>query len=163
MLYFSYGSNMSIKRMVARVRSAKKISTGVLTNHRLLFHKISIDRSGKCDAYRTNNSEDIVYGVLYSLDQSEIEKLDRAEGLGSGYDKKEIEIEGTDGELVNSFTYLATNIDKILIPFSWYKYHVLHGAVENKLPINYITYIDSFDSKTDPRSSKVEEELSIYQ
>ena len=50
MLYFSYGSNMSIKRIIDGVPSAKKIGVGKLLSHELKFHKVSNkDGSAKCD------------------------------------------------------------------------------------------------------------------
>jgi hypothetical protein len=53
-------------------------------------------------------------------------------------------------------------IEKSLLPFSWYKYHVLHGAMENNLPPDYISFIDSFNSVTDPDKENAADELSIY-
>jgi len=68
MHYFSYGSNMSIKRLLSRVPSAKKIAIGKLEMHQLTFHKKSSnDRSAKCDANETANPEHYIHGVLFDI------------------------------------------------------------------------------------------------
>ena len=161
-LYFSYGSNMSSRRLKNRVESANVISTGILEKYKLKFHKISEDGSGKCDAYFTNVLNDKINGVIYSIHEKDLDKLDDCEGLDKGYKKENVDIIKANGEKVKAFTYIATNIEKSLLPFSWYKYHVLHGAVENDLPHDYITFIDSFKSEDDEKMERVAIELSIY-
>lgn len=59
--YFAYGSNMSFKRLKKRVKSAKPKGRGVLRCHRLEFHKVSKDRSGKCDIPLATEA-DVVWG-----------------------------------------------------------------------------------------------------
>ena len=161
-LYFSYGSNMSSMRLKKRVESAEVISSGILENHKLVFHKKSKDGSGKCDAFFTDSVNDRVYGVIYSIHKKDIKKLDRCEGLNSGYKKEDVDIDIANDEKVKAFTYIATDIEKSLLPFSWYKYHVFHGAVENNLPSDYISFIDSFNSVDDPDEERAADELSIY-
>jgi hypothetical protein len=64
MLYFSYGSNMSIKRFLKRIPSAKRIAVAKLSYHELKFHKKSTkDGSGKCDIAETHNPDKIFFGV----------------------------------------------------------------------------------------------------
>ena len=161
-LYFAYGSNMSSRRLKNRVESANVISTGILEKYKLKFHKISEDGSGKCDAFFTDNPTDNIYGVIYSIHENDLKRLDSYEGLNDGYKKENVDIIIANGEKVKAFTYIATNIEKSLLPFSWYKYHVLHGAVENDLPHDYITFIDSFKSEDDEKMERVAIELSIY-
>jgi len=162
-LYFSYGSNMSSKRLKKRVRSAEVISRGILVGHELKFHKKSKkDGSGKCDAFFTDNPTDNIYGVIYSINEKDLDKLDKFEALGHGYEKKPVVIKRFNGNDVKAFTYYATDIDEGLKPYTWYKYHVLHGAVENNLPPDYISFIDSFNSNADPDKENAVDELSMY-
>jgi len=86
-LYFAYGSNMSSRRLKNRVESANVISTGILEKYKLKFHKISEDGSGKCDAYFTNVLNDKINGVIYSIHEKDLDKLDDCEGLDKGYTK----------------------------------------------------------------------------
>ena len=161
-LNFSYGSNMSLGRLINRVSSAEVISFGFLERHKLKFHKKSIDGSGKCNAYFTDEPNDKIYGVIYSIKETDLNKLDRCEGRGSGYEKKDVIIKRINSDGIKAFTYCATDLEKGLKPYTWYKYHVLHGAVENSLPPDYISFIDSVHSKADPDKERVADELSIY-
>jgi hypothetical protein len=56
MLYFAYGSNMSVSRLVARTPSAQPLGRCALRGHQLRFHKVGGDGSAKCDAFHTGNS-----------------------------------------------------------------------------------------------------------
>ena len=162
-LYFSYGSNISSRRLKNRVETARVISSGILGKHKLVFHKKSKDGSGKCDAYYTNKPKDKIYGVIYSIHKKDLNKLDSVEGCGRGhYKNKEVVIKCFNGETVNAFTYCAENIVEGLKPYLWYKYHILYGAVENNLPSQYISFIDSVNANVDPDVNRVTVELSIY-
>ncbi|MDX5151537.1 MAG: gamma-glutamylcyclotransferase family protein [Acidiferrobacterales bacterium] len=162
MYYFSYGSNMSLRRLRARTPSAKCIDTGVLEEHQLVFHKSGRDNSAKCDAHHTGDSEHFVIGVLYEIHPDEKPALDKAEGLGSGYEIKEVLIKLDNGSLVEAFTYYAIHIDASLKPFDWYKEHVIVGAKENALPKDYIEAIQSIEIIQDNDTERRERELSIY-
>ena len=154
---------MSSRRLKKRVRSAEVISRGILVGHELKFHKKSKkDGSGKCDAFFTDSIYDRVYGVIYSIKDEDLPKLDRCEGLGYGYEKKDVVIKILNDEEIKALTYFATDIKAGLKPYTWYKYHVLHGAVENNLPPDYISFIDSFNSVDDPDKENATDELSIY-
>lgn len=162
MFYFSYGSNMSIKRLQVRVPSASFFSVATLHEHDLRFHKISKDGSGKCDAHETNNPEHFVLGVVFEIAEYEKPELDRIEGLGCGYEQKEIELIMQSGEIIKAATYYATNIDPVLKPYHWYKHHVLIGAQENELPNEYVEKISNIESIVDPRAERNELEMAIY-
>lgn len=163
MLYFAYGSNMSTARLTRRVPSAVPESTGRLYGHRLAFHKPGRkDGSGKCDAYVTGDESDHVTGVVYRIDPDHRHLLDRIEGLGSGYEAKEVQIKTLSGKEVTAFTYYATSIDTDLKPFHWYKEHVVRGAREHALHHEYIENLLSVESVTDPDLKRTQIELSIY-
>ena len=163
MHYFSYGSNMSSKRLLERVPSAKKVSTGVLANHDLRFHKVGkIDGTAKCDAMETGNPEHAVHGVLYRLCESEKPHLDRVEGLGKGYEEKRVSVKMDCGNVIEAYTYYATHIDPALKPLGWYKEHVLRGAEEHGLPETYIRTIESIEHYEDADKARHTKELAIY-
>jgi gamma-glutamylcyclotransferase len=161
--YFSYGSNMSIKRLLDRVPSAKKVGVGILEMHDLKFHKISNnDGSAKCDACETGNPEHKLYGVVFDISEQEKPVLDKKEGLGYGYEQKEVRILLNNGITIDAFTYYATNINPELKPFDWYKEHVLRGARENELPIEHIRNIEIIEHVEDSDAERRNKELSIY-
>jgi hypothetical protein len=162
MLYFSYGSNMSQKRLLARVSSASFVVTAKLKQHDLRFHKQGMDGSGKCDAYQTDNPDHHIIGAIYDINEVEKPILDAKEGLGNGYDEKRVLLTLSSGEAIKAFTYFATNIDKSLKPYEWYKYHVLQGATENELPEEYIQNIINIESISDPEKERHACEMAIY-
>lgn len=146
--YFAYGSNMLTRRLQERTPSASVSTTGHVKCHRLTFNKVSTDGSGKCDIEETEQDTDIVYGVIFSIKCDDKSELDKAEGLGKGYDEKLIDIETTEG-VIQALTYTATRTEKGLQPYHWYKTLVINGAIEHKLPDNYIEWIRTTNSKED--------------
>ena len=161
MKYFAYGSNMSLKRLQDRVPSAVPIGTFSLPNHKLIFHKHGRDDSAKCNAHLTHDPSDTVLGRLYEIDETEKPALDRAEGLGNGYDEKVIRVFNTKHSF-KAVTYCATNINNTLKPFTWYKQHVLIGAREADLPEEYICAIESIPAIKDHDKAREAEQLSIH-
>ena len=86
MNYFAYGSNLLTRRLRARVPSARPLGPALLKGHRLAWHKISRDGSGKCDI--TPDPGGTVWGVVFEIDPQKKCGLDRTEALGFGYDVK---------------------------------------------------------------------------
>lgn len=162
LLYFSYGSNMSTPRIKKRIESATVISTAHLIEHSLRFHKKSADGSAKCDIEHTKNPDDVVYGVMFEILAREKRILDEYEGLGNGYEEKQVSIIIPDGEALVATTYYATHIDASLMPYHWYKEHVLRGAREHALPPEHIAAINAVTSIADPIQENHMKELSIY-
>jgi cation transport regulator ChaC len=111
-----------------------------LTGHQLRFHKKSKDGSAKCDAFRTGDEGDIVCGVLFEIAQNEKTQLDRAEGLGKGYDYQVIEVQRADGSVCEAHAYVASPayVDTSLNPTAAYMQFVLDGAREHRLPSGYV-------------------------
>jgi len=162
MKYFAYGSNMSLARLKERVPSAVRVGTFSLGRHSLRFHKSSKDGSGKCDAFQTSNPKDSVIGALFEIDKREKKALDKAEGLGYGYEEKIVEVQSSTGELVEATTYYATRINSSLKPYSWYLYHVIVGARETNVPEAYFNYIQAFESIEDTNTKRDSAQRAIY-
>lgn len=152
---------MSSKRLVARLLSAKVVTTGFVTGYKLTFDKVSKDGSGKCDCEHTGNVDDRVYGVIFKVEHNERAALDRFEGAGKGYEPLSVRVEtATDG--IYALTYVATKKQAGLQPYQWYKQHVLVGAREANLPENYIRAIEAVVSIDDPDPARAEKELRAY-
>jgi len=161
--YFSYGSNMSSKRLLARVPSARKVGVGVLSHHELRFHKASHkDGTAKCDARETGNADHCIHGVVFLIDPAEKPYLDKVEGVGVGYEEKFVTVQLEDGSAVEAYTYYATSIDPALKPFCWYKEHVMIGAREHALPADYVAQIECIEVLDDEDLQRREMELAIY-
>jgi hypothetical protein len=160
--YFAYGSNMSLSRLRERAASAQLLGSCILRAHDLRFHKVSRDRSAKCDAFYTENPEDYILGVLFEMRSSDKKYLDAAEGLGHGYDEKYVIVEDDDGNEITAITYYALVIDAAIKPYSWYKNHVLIGAKESSLPESYIQKIEAVECIEDPDRERDTEQRDIH-
>jgi hypothetical protein len=160
--YFAYGSNMASHRLLQRLPGARHVEVGILTGHHLRFHKNDSGLSGKCNIELTDDLRDEVFGVVYQISNEDKQLLDRIEGLGTGYDEKIVSITTLSGALLTSVTYFAIDIDHSLVPYHWYKQHVLRGAIEHRLPAEYISKIESIESQEDPDQHRSHREQSIY-
>ena len=160
--YFAYGSNMASTRLRERVPSAELVTTGYLLKHRLCFHKVGMDGSAKCDAFYTGGDRDLVLGAIYRIDPSDKDSLDRTEGLGKGYEEKQVSLFSAAGAEMKAFTYVATAMNETLQPFHWYKGHVLIGAREHRFPEEYVTRFLSVESVDDPDRERAEREMSLH-
>jgi hypothetical protein len=138
--YFAYGSNMLTARLRFRVPSCEFVSIARLPKHQLRFHKKSRDGSSKCDASYTGAELDVVWGVVFDIAASEKSKLDKAEGLGGGYNAHSVLVMTPTGKSLEAATYLAdaTAIVNDLAPYTWYKEFVQQGAEEHGLPEDYV-------------------------
>ena len=140
--------------------SAKYISVASLYGHKLKFHKKSKYGSAKCDAFCTNDSNDVMHGVIFEILSSEKPALDIKEGLGNGYEEKYVTVVSESGEEYKIVTYYATSIDASLKPCDWYIEHVIRGAQEHGLPTEYIEEIKAIESISDP--DNYDTEMQIY-
>jgi hypothetical protein len=155
-VYFAYGSNMSTARLRQRMPSCQPLGIATLPGHELRFHKRSIDKSGKCNAFASGNNNTVM-GVLFSFDPAERTKLDAAEGVGSGYEHAMVTVINDKGRRQKVLTYLATPayIDDSLKPYGWYRDFVLAGGTEHGLPPEYIAeYIQSVEAIDDPNQAR---------
>lgn len=153
--YFAYGSNMLKERLCAAERcpSAVVIGTGYVEGRRLTFDKVSQDGSGKCDAEPTRRSSDRVYGVLFDVALAERDSLNKAEGLGKGYEEETVRVVTAQGS-VDAVTFIATRKEPALRPYHWYKALTVAGAVEQQLPAGYVEWLRTADSVEDPDSER---------
>lgn len=162
MKYFAYGSNMSVPRLTQRLPSTKFIGAYQLSGFLLKFHKASCDGSGKCDAFETNEQSDFIIGVLFDIDENEKPILDKIEGVGQGYEEKTVIVENNEGEKQAAYLYIATDINQNLAPYDWYKNHVLTGAKNAKLPLDYIEKIAAVKAKPDQNTERSTKEYRVY-
>lgn len=161
--YFAYGSNMSIARLRQRVPGAVALGCHALKKYDLRFHKSGSDGSGKCDAFYTGDGDDVVFGALFEISPDEKPALDKAEGLGHGYNQKDVTVFAANGFPIKSITYTAARIDECLKPYSWYVNHVLVGARETFLPENYIrSKISTVEFRQDTDEERDSNERAVH-
>ncbi|MBD2720001.1 gamma-glutamylcyclotransferase [Synechococcus sp. FACHB-909] len=134
-------------RLCQRVPGAQLVGTATLHGHALRWHKVAKDGSGKCNIVAAEPSS-VVHGVLYEIPAHEKKHLDRAEGLGFGYEEKPVLVEFNTG-MLKATAYVATHIDDSILPFTWYKALVIAGAMEHGLPMAYVNGLGAIDAKLD--------------
>lgn len=167
--YFAYGSNMSSLRLkdLNRCPSASFLEIGKIEGYRLLFNKISRkDGSSKANIRHTEASEDIVWGVIFEIEESQKLALEVAEGKGSGYNEYIITIIDKHGQQHDCIAYIANDaryLNDNLLPFDWYKDHCILGAKEHGLQEDYVNTIEAHLFQADTDIERKSRELSIYE
>lgn len=158
--YFAYGSNLLPGRLLARTPSASLLSTAVLSEHQLCFHKRGGDQSGKCDAFYTGDPTHRVYGAIYEISPSERRILDQIEG--AGYRTVDQVVSTAEGE-VEAFLYQAMDswVDKSLLPFDWYREFVLQGARFHGFERAYVNTIETVSFTSDPDPVRRKQNIEI--
>jgi gamma-glutamylcyclotransferase len=135
-LYFAYGSNMSFNRISERINIVETVNIGFLLDYKLLWNKKSVDGTGKANIVYSRNN--VVWGVVYKLYEYYMDKLDQIE---EGYERKSFEVITEEGK-IEANAYISYKLTDAY-PTKYYKEFVFKGAVEHKLPDEYINYLTS--------------------
>lgn len=157
-IYFAYGSNMLTERLRDRCRSARAIGIAVAAEYAVEFSKKSDDKSGKATLYKAGEPGKQAYGVLFEIENRDLADIDSAEDKGRGYnrfDNFSVTL-FADGKQVQLKTYIASAdaIDASLKPYDWYQALVVCGAMQHKLPKEYIASLREFASIVDPKPDR---------
>ena len=150
MHYLAYGSNLHPLRLGLRVPDARLIGTTRLDGWHPVFHKYSKDGSTKCHIQHTGHAHDVAYGAVFAMPRNQVHRLDAAEGLGAGYNKRSMTVD-VDGAPLSVFTYLAdpSYLMPHLLPYHWYKNLVLAGARYLHFPAAYVAALQAVASTCD--------------
>ena len=154
--YFAYGSNMLTERLKDRCPGAKEIGPAFADGMVIEFSKRSKDDSGK--ATLSMKADCITPGVLFEIPKTERAKLDRHEGVGTGYKRcdafpvRPVYGDGT----ITAVTYLATDMDRSLKPYDWYLALVIAGACKHELGEAYMSSLRRVAYRPDPDDRRKE-------
>ena len=144
MKIFCYGSNMNTERITERCSSSRFISRAKVNGYKLVFNKKSKDKSGKANLIYTGDKS-LVWGVIFDISEDQKPLLDKAEGLGRGYDEYKLIVINDLEQEIECVCYIATDekyLDNNLKPYDWYKEYCLIGAKQHNLPEDYILTLD---------------------
>ncbi|MGZ5451667.1 MAG: gamma-glutamylcyclotransferase family protein [Thermoanaerobaculia bacterium] len=132
-----------------------------LHGHALKFHKRSVDGSAKCNFVAAPGG--VVIGAIFEVPSDEKQELDRAEGLGDGYEEQEVKVVAEDGEERRVVAYVATSahMDGRLQPYTWYREYVIRGARAHGFPSVYIEAIAAVAAIPDPDQRREARELAV--
>ncbi len=150
---FAFGSNMCSGRF--RDYGVSPEGPGraaVLPGYRLQFNKKSTeDKSGKANVAPLEGSD--VWGVLYSISDNDLNKLDEGEG---GYRRVRMRVRLTGNTNADAWVYVAQkpSNDVRLRPYTWYKRFLVEGAREHSLPAEYIATLENIDATQDANGER---------
>ena len=157
---FAFGSNMCSGRFRDyRVSTEGPGRAALLCDHLLLFNKKSVnDKSGKANVAARAGSD--VWGVLYTIPDSDLGKLDKGEG---GYRRVRLSVRQTDGTSTDAWVYVAKKPDNdpALRPYTWYKRFLVEGAREHSLPAEYIANLESIIAVQDANVERDREKRAL--
>lgn len=128
-LYFAYGSNLLIERLQNRVScfgTVTVVKTFVLNNYNLVFNV----KGGYANIIPLNGS--IVEGVLYELNETQIEELDKYEGC-----YRRVYFKQGNDRFISYICHPYFVEDKLTIPSLLYLNIIIDGAMANKLKFTY--------------------------
>ena len=144
-----------LRRILPPILEPLPVGLAYLYGYRLHFCKWGRDGSGKCGVATSAYGSDVLPGVLYQIDAAEQAALDRAEGLGNGYELAWERIRCHGRLWREAFFYMPTRIDESLRPWSWYRDLVLAGARQNGLPRYWRRRLLSVRCWSDPELSRL--------
>lgn len=163
MKIFAYGSNMFTNKLKINAPSASKICNAFIKGYILKCNKKSADQSAKGNIIRTGNEEDVVWGVIWTIDEQDKLTLDLAEGLGQGYIEETLSFLDSENGTHEAQVYIADNsaIADGLHPYDWYKEYIISGAVENNLAQDYIEKLKLIDFIEDTNEERRKKHFEI--
>jgi uncharacterized protein (TIGR00369 family) len=138
-LYFAYGSNMATARLRARAVSARSLGAARLEGFSWRCNKYSLDGTAKANLGREDADE--TWGVLYEIEGTDLEALDRSEG---GYERIAVVVRLGDGAPREAYTYVSQRLcEPDVVPADWYLALVVAGAREHALPEDWVRSIEA--------------------
>jgi hypothetical protein len=148
--YFAYGSNMCQSQMLSRCPSAIGISTGVLSDSRLVFNRRGSYRPGGVASIQSA-SDERVYGVIWKISAAEFQHLDETEDKDA-YQREEMTVHSLKGETYRCQVYRAIP-EGIVAPDPQYLEELVHCAKEAVLPPDYISSLERLISQPTKKES----------
>ena len=145
--YFAYGSNMYEPKMRGICPSAKVVGVARLPGYRLTFPRQSDRwRGGVAGLEKAPDEE--VWGVLYEIDEADVHKLDRWEGVPKRYKRRTVKVKLREGNAeVEAFTYFAKpEPGGPFRPTREYLDHIVRGAEQHGLPAEYIEKLKKIET-----------------
>jgi gamma-glutamylcyclotransferase (GGCT)/AIG2-like uncharacterized protein YtfP len=142
--YFAYGANMAEGVMGAFCPGHRLLGRAELPDHRLAFSRRSV-RTGTGVADVVPASGRSVWGVLYEVDDSDLDALDRKEGNGWAYDRSEVAVRAAGREPgVSAVTYCVREREAAEVtPSRAYVEGLIQAARDRGLPATYVAELEA--------------------
>jgi hypothetical protein len=136
--FFAVGTNMDEGRMRRWIPTARRVTIASVPGFTSTWHKRSSD-GGKLAVRRTGRPDDVVWGVLYELDDLGWQQVDDAQ-RAAGYRAERVAVVGPDGAGYAASVYVALDemIDDSMVPTKAYRDPIVDAARANGLPAAYV-------------------------
>jgi cation transport regulator ChaC len=143
-LIFAYGSNMDLEQMRERCPNSDLAwFVAEARGWKLCFPRYSEKRNGGVGSIDKQDRSS-VWGVVFSVDRRDLDRLDRREGLLIGsYIRDGLEVHKESGEAVQTETYFAVRQqEQDFTPHQKYIELYVRGAKHCRLPAHYIELLE---------------------
>lgn len=149
-LYFAYGSNMSVAQMTKRCPSAAMVGLGRLPGFELVFNRKGSYRPGAVASIEPKRDQTaIVHGVVWRISTEDLEELDRIEDP-TAYYRRTLPIQLKDDGEVECEVYISFPNTTDLPPDPEYLTLIVTAAKEVGLPQPYIKGLEQIVSRGTP-------------
>jgi gamma-glutamylcyclotransferase len=151
--YFAYASNMAPDVITRLCPRHSYLGVALLANHRLAFTRRSVKtQAGVADIVQA--AGEMVWGVLYRIDDGELTAIDRKEGYDWAYTRVTLPVRLEDGPERTAVTYTVRSKEPAQVPPSRpYLDLVITAAHERGLPGPYIRQIAAIEVAGGPSAS----------
>jgi hypothetical protein len=152
MLYFGHGSNIDRQQMAIRCPGSRFVAPARVHNYRLCFPRWSNVRASAIASMEPAKGE-IVWGALYEVTPSDLERLDMIEGFAVSRNpaKNEsqrisVRVERPDGISGDARTHIAVPVEDPGKPSPGYILVLVRAATELDFPKDFIARIKAAGS-----------------
>jgi gamma-glutamylcyclotransferase (GGCT)/AIG2-like uncharacterized protein YtfP len=141
-LYFAYGSNLNKTQMKKRCQTSKLIDVGYLKDYKLVFSYYSSTwNGGVADIIPENGT--IVWGLIYTLTEQDLTRLDKYEGYPDIYTRFHTSIRTIKDTILNAWVYTVIKKTSFMPPTKGYLENIKIAAREYNFPKNYCKFLDN--------------------
>ena len=138
MYHFAYGSNLSTRFIRDYTPSAAFVMRAELPNYEVGFHHYSENLGGGISSI-VESPGPLVRGVIYEVQESELEALDVIESVPQGlYRRDTFLVLGEDGRWHGGDLYRVSKPSGPYAPSTSYVDYMIEGAREHGLDAEYI-------------------------
>lgn len=144
MYYFAYGSNMNWAQMQRRCPSSRFVCVGRLPGYQFGITRHSRLRNcGTANVFPAPGKE--VWGIVYEIPDEELLILD---GFEDGYRRQLLPIEcaGDGMPPLQALVYVAAIEENVPLPNPEYRRLIVEGALQWKLPADYLCVLESIEA-----------------
>jgi gamma-glutamylcyclotransferase (GGCT)/AIG2-like uncharacterized protein YtfP len=146
--YFAYGSNLSPAQMKKGCPGSRLLGVGKVAGYRLAFTRRSTGWGGGVADLLPGEGD--VWGALYSVTATDLERLDAYEGVPDAYQREVLQVARLGADAVDAWVYFVTTKMPDLLPSHAYWAAIVDGAVEVGLPADYVSALNTI--KHHPRT-----------